>query len=698
MEDNALSMAELQDIAMSAFADDVPLEDQMLGWTREQACIFFESGGQVRPEPSFADGQDGTAVQGDDHAARLASVTDESKEQCVSDVVVAASASDASSDDLVREYATPPIRRRSCSVSSKEEDAATGDLSGVVEPDVTTALTPLMLPQIDVAVEAKTKPVEVRGLTELAEGDVAEVNAKLEAGADGTVQAEVAPKQSCNGDESVVYEYTPSCTALSGAHHAAATFARSACEIKISDTTRCLMMGTLPLEWANCELLQPLLAMLLPDAELEAKGALLLDIPTTQLLKLGDADQQCEALLNGPQCAVMRRRLKEAELVLALINDNDDPEVASGGGHWSAVAWRRDSWRDGVFMLEHYDPSGDIELNADAAGLLGSSLAERLSELSEQDVDRTEIWRMKVPMQHDNAICGMTAACYLHAIFSDHCERRAATCRPVRSGGPASPAAVLSILAADVEALRLEVARAWVPHALAPAEAYAAQLTAQVKMCSSHCEVVFDVYEDEEDEDCFVTEDDDESDNENQCAASSPKSITASCGTGDGFERLLQAAAVSGSTIKLLLRSTKLATCAQLVSDDRPGFLRFLKQLGAAKLNERQAIANTICKAIRSGQLVAPFSAPFLGGVGASATSTASAAPVLSCDRCGGAHAAALCPHFKQARGSHPDAVGGARYANSTTSQSMGTLRSFGGSMSATPSLSSYSTGYYPAI
>ena len=27
--------------------------------------------------------------------------------------------------------------------------------------------------------------------------------------------------------------------------------------------------------------------------------------------------------------------------------------------------------RDGVFVLEHYDPSGDVELNAEAAGLFG---------------------------------------------------------------------------------------------------------------------------------------------------------------------------------------------------------------------------------------------------------------------------------------------------------------------------------------
>jgi hypothetical protein len=32
----------------------------------------------------------------------------------------------------------------------------------------------------------------------------------------------------------------------------------------------------------------------------------------------------------------MRERLEQAELVLALINDNDDADVALGGGHWCA--------------------------------------------------------------------------------------------------------------------------------------------------------------------------------------------------------------------------------------------------------------------------------------------------------------------------------------------------------------------------
>jgi hypothetical protein len=131
--------------------------------------------------------------------------------------------------------------------------------------------------------------------------------------------------------------------------------------------------GLRPLQWANCEVLQQVLNEVLPDCELAPQRVVLLDVSMAQLVKLGDYDQVCEALINGPQCADMRARLEAAELVLALVNDNDDASVALGGGHWSAAAWRRSSWAGDVFSLEHYDPSGDVEINADAAG--ASSLA-----------------------------------------------------------------------------------------------------------------------------------------------------------------------------------------------------------------------------------------------------------------------------------------------------------------------------------
>ena len=58
----------------------------------------------------------------------------------------------------------------------------------------------------------------------------------------------------------------------------------------------------------------------------------------------------------------MRQRMASAALILALINDNDDPDVSDGGSHWSLVVMRRAAWRDGIFVLEHCDPTGDAEI------------------------------------------------------------------------------------------------------------------------------------------------------------------------------------------------------------------------------------------------------------------------------------------------------------------------------------------------
>merc|ERR1719181_2596211 len=102
----------------------------------------------------------------------------------------------------------------------------------------------------------------------------------------------------------------------------------------------------------------------------------------------------------------MRQAIAGAEMILAVINDNDDPEEADGGKHWSVVAFRREAWADGIFVLEHYDPSGDVELNCDAAQQFASALAERLSELCDEAADRIEVQRIPAPVQHDAAVCG----------------------------------------------------------------------------------------------------------------------------------------------------------------------------------------------------------------------------------------------------------------------------------------------------
>ena len=71
---------------------------------------------------------------------------------------------------------------------------------------------------------------------------------------------------------------------------------------------------------------------------------------------------------------------------------------------WSVVAMRRSAWSRGTFVLEHYDPSGDAELNADAAQQFASSLAERLSELNDEAADRIEVRRVAAPKRSPDAM------------------------------------------------------------------------------------------------------------------------------------------------------------------------------------------------------------------------------------------------------------------------------------------------------
>ena len=108
---------------------------------------------------------------------------------------------------------------------------------------------------------------------------------------------------------------------------------------------------------------------------------------------------------------------------------------------------RRQHWREAdCFVLEHYDPSGDPELNLEAAEQFASALAERLSELCEAPSDRIEVRRMAVPTQHDNSVCGLTALCYAKAIVDGLC----ASDSRARDG----KAAVAAVGWGEVEALR----------------------------------------------------------------------------------------------------------------------------------------------------------------------------------------------------------------------------------------------------
>ena len=371
-------------------------------------------------------------------------------------------------------------------------------------------------------------------------------------------------------------------------------------------------------EWANCELLMPLLTAVLPSEEvLEALGIVLLDIPTAQLLKLADADQQCEAIIDGPQCAGMRKRMASAKLVLALINDNEDAEVMDGGRHWSVVAQRREAWRHGTCVFEHYDPSGERELNCDAAQQYASSLAERLSEVRAVDADRIEVWRMGAPTQHDPNVCGLTALAYLRALIDSFVEASSpgAAASLCKAGeAPRTPAAVGRVTWREVEALRQAACRAWSPPLLEPAEAYASELAAKgrpSKLAAAERHVVFDLHEDEADDENF---DELEMDAGSAFLEGSAMQLHAEGGGAPVDASLydfLQAVGL-GATAGVIGRTgLTLAACAEAALDDRTVFLAQLRDLGVTRLADRQGFANALGKARREGWLAPPYKGPF---------------------------------------------------------------------------------------
>jgi hypothetical protein len=358
-------------------------------------------------------------------------------------------------------------------------------------------------------------------------------------------------------------------------------------------------------EWANCELLQPLLSALSPEEELESAGILVLDIATAQLLKLADADQQCEAIIDGPQCEAMRRQMVSASLILAVINDNEDAEAADGGRHWSVVVARRAGWRHGTFVVEHYDPSGDAELNCEAAKQFASALAERLSELRDEAADRIEVVRVPAPVQHDGAVCGLTSICYAKRLIDS--ERG--------SRGSDGADAVSRVAWREVEALRLTTARAWQHELIDEAEVYARELRAvglRTRVCTSQRHVVFDLYDEEGDSEGFdelLMDRAAETKAAPQFVSGSTIATTGETIDGSLYD-FLQAVGLTSLSKPLGDARFSLSSCASQVNE-RPALLQRLKDAGVDKLHERQAFVNAVSKALRDGWLRPPYKGPF---------------------------------------------------------------------------------------
>lgn len=395
-------------------------------------------------------------------------------------------------------------------------------------------------------------------------------------------------------------------------------------------------------EWANCELLQPLLSALLPEAECEAGGILVLDIATAQLLKLADADQQCEAVIDGPQCAKMRERMRSARLILAVLNDNDDAEAANGGEHWSVVSMARSQWVDGTLVLEHADPSGDAELNCDAAQQFASALAERLSEIRDLAADRIEVRRVSAPIQHDAAVCGLTSLAYAKAIVADALSMDGTARRAANSegggfreragaredgkgaeGGGDGGGGVRGIGWGEVEALRRVAARVLAPARLEEALVFARELGNRgftSRVCGPAQHVVFDLYDEEGDSEGF--------DELEEGAKSDQIAGVIGGGVSSGIDGpmydflqavgmaslgapLGRASAVTSAGESRGRNGWSLEGAVKALQADRTAFLQQLKDGGVEKLVDRQALANAIAKALRAGWLRPPYRGPF---------------------------------------------------------------------------------------
>eukprot|EP00962_Isochrysis_galbana_P018287 scaffold5285_cov137-Isochrysis_galbana.AAC.1 len=265
---------------------------------------------------------------------------------------------------------------------------------------------------------------------------------------------------------------------------------------------------------------------------------------------------------------------------------------------------------------------------------------------------------MRAPLQHDRASCGLTSIAFLQALVDDHRQARRATSHnlglaetpPRWSGPPRTPDRVLNVDWAAVEALRRRAAEALAPELLGEIQNYCEQLAtaraapaaaggaaggglgwlaggegaaeapnlapaglhggvdgdapswaAGARLCSQRCEVVFDAYED--DGEAFECESDSDSDGQAGGEHATP-GIAGSAAAAD-FGVFLAAVGVGPTAARLLCRSTTLDRSVSLCLSDRPAFLRTLKQLGVAKLAERQALANAIGKGVRSG-LITP--------------------------------------------------------------------------------------------
>ena len=742
------TLLEIEDLRSELFAEDIPIHDAMLRWTFKEASAYFESGGQVIPATSTASPQQNTqgaraALEARDRELAMRLQAEEHRAPALPSPppmpawaaapapthgAAFRPAANVMAADLpqwarmpsampARNPPAPPTSVPNLTPEQRDaQEAAELDraiaLSLKAEEKAEKARQAAELRRYEKEKrEAEERRKEEEGVRKLAEmaalAERSAVNERARAAKEAEAKVAAAKVAAAKEAEANALAIETGASvepaAWASADRLAAALSHSSAAVDAATMTG-LAVG----EWANCELLQALLEVLAPaEAELEARDVLLVDIPTAQLIKLADAEQQCEAIIDGPQCADMRHRMAKCKLMLALLNDNEDPEDAAGGKHWSVVAFRRErepacppspaaqtrpaphahtlhaahtsrltphapharphravcatrsgasshsapptarwphtytraqmraharthtcarahthvaGWTDGIFVLEHYDPSGNAELNCDAAQQFATALAERLSEICRTDADRIEVWRMPTPRQHNGDVCGLTSLTFLKGLIDDFFESASAPPSPAtpRKGaaGISAPPAVAHTTWREVEALRQAAARRWSPTAVEAAEAYAAELSAREPrappgLCTLTQHVVFDIYDDADDDEAFDELHTDDAADRFGAHPGGGGKVGHSTGIDGPLYDFLQAVGLAPLGTVLGRTGLTLEACVTKCLSDRTPFLSRLRESGVSKVTDRQAFANAIGKASREGWLRPPYKGPY---------------------------------------------------------------------------------------
>lgn len=141
-----------------------------------------------------------------------------------------------------------------------------------------------------------------------------------------------------------------------------------------------------------------------------AGGGVVLLEPSTAFTAatLGDADVLREMLSVAPTggATPLADELAAANLVLIPVNDNEDPDAAEGGGHWSLLVFRRHGQEGGAARFEYYDSL--LASNLAHAKRVAATLAPLLLPQTAGDsAGRLPVACLPTPQQANGHDCGV---------------------------------------------------------------------------------------------------------------------------------------------------------------------------------------------------------------------------------------------------------------------------------------------------